>query len=243
MIGWLALAAAIGLGLVHVFSNALRTLDGVPRHWLLSAAGGMAVAFVVLQLLPSLTKHQETLQEAAQGLLGALDRHVYLIVLASLLVFYGLERLARSSRESNRRSGGPDATRPAVFWLHISTFAAMNVLVGYLLVARHDTLAALALFFAAMLVKFVVNDHSLHQLHKSVYDRIGRWLLATAVLLGWAIAYWDLMPVIGPAILQGILAGAVLLNVFKEELPAETQSRLWPFAVGAVAYAAVLLLL
>lgn len=58
LIGWLALAAAVGLGLVHVFSNVLRTLDGVPRNRLLSAAGGMAVTFVVLQLLPSLTQHQ-----------------------------------------------------------------------------------------------------------------------------------------------------------------------------------------
>ena len=164
-------------------------------------------------------------------------------MLVSLLVFYALERLARSSRDSNRRSGGPDATKPAVFWLHISTFAAMNVLIGYLLVARHETWSALAVFFAAMLVKFVVNDHSLHQLHKSGYDRFGRWLLAGAVLLGWAIAYWDLMPMIGPAILQGLLAGAVLLNVFKEELPAESKSRLWPFALGAVGYSAVLLLL
>lgn len=240
MVTWLALMAAVALGLVHVFSNPLRTLDGVPRSRLLSAAGGVAVAFVILQLLPGLSNRQQTLQEAAQGLIGAFERHVYLIVLASMIVFYALEKLARSSQEKNRNSGGPDATKAGVFWLHISTFAVMNVLIGYLLIKRHETWSALAGFFVAMLVKFIVNDHSLHQLHKKGYDRIGRWLLAGAVVLGWGIGHLDLMPKIGPAILQGILAGAVLLNVFKEELPKESKSRLWPFALGAALYAVVL---
>lgn len=240
MVTWLALAAALALALVHVLSNVLRTLDGVPRKALLSAASGTAVAFVLLQLLPGLNKQQQTLQEAAQGLFDAFERHIYLVVLASIIVFYALEKLARSSQEKNRSSGGPDATESSVFWLHILTFAAMNVLVGYLLIKRHETWSALAVFSGAMLVKFIINDHSLHQLHKEGYDRTGRWLLAAAVLAGWVLGYLDLLPKIGPAILQGILAGAVLLNVFKEELPAESRSRLWPFALGAAAYSLVL---
>ena len=237
---WLALAAAVALALVHVFSNMLRTLDGIPRNRFLSAASGIAVACVVLQLLPALSKRQEVLEKAAQGLMGAFERHVYLVVLASIILFYGLEKLARSSRDRNRRSGGADATEAGVFWIHISTFAAMNVLIGYLLITRHDTWSALAVFSGAMLVKFLINDHSLHQLHKEGYDRFGRWLLAGAVILGWAVGYLDLMPQIGPAILQGIVAGAVLLNVFKEELPAESKSRLWPFGLGAAAYGVLL---
>ena len=39
------------------------------------------------------------------------------------------------------------------------------------------------------------------------------------------------------------LGGAVILNVMKEELPEERQSRFWAFAAGAAAYAAVLFLL
>ncbi len=33
----------------------------------------------------------------------------------------------------------------------------------------------------------------------------------------------------------------MILNVLKEELPAERESRFWPFAFGATAYAALLL--
>lgn len=49
------------------------------------------------------------------------------------------------------------------------------------------------------------------------------------------------MPAMGPAVLQSFLAGGVLLNVFKEELPSEQQARAFPFAVGAVAFALLLI--
>lgn len=48
----LSLLAAGGLAAVHLFSQRRRILDGVPRNRLLSAAGGLAVAFVALRLPP-----------------------------------------------------------------------------------------------------------------------------------------------------------------------------------------------
>ena len=45
------------------------------------------------------------------------------------------------------------------------------------------------------------------------------------------------------AVLFGFLAGGVIMNVLKEELPEERESRFWAFALGAAAYAAILLTL
>jgi hypothetical protein len=55
MIEIYALIAAMALASVHIFFNKLCVLDGVPRHRFLSAASGMAVAFVVLPLLPGIS--------------------------------------------------------------------------------------------------------------------------------------------------------------------------------------------
>lgn len=44
------------------------------------------------------------------------------------------------------------------------------------------------------------------------------------------------------AALLALLAGGVILNVLKEELPEERKSRFWPFALGAATYAVLLLL-
>ena len=94
-----------------------------------------------------------------------------------------------------------------------------------------------------MTLKFVVNDHGLHELHRQRYDTLGRWLLAAVVLPGWSIRYLFRFPELVPVVLQAILAGGVLLNVLKEELPAARQSRYWAFGAGALGYAALLLLL
>lgn len=43
------------------------------------------------------------------------------------------------------------------------------------------------------------------------------------------------------AVIFAFLAGSIIFNVLKEELPEERQSRFWAFAVGVAIYAALLL--
>lgn len=232
--------ATMLLAALHLFSNVLRLLKGVPRAWFLSIGGGIAVAFVFLRLLPSVGQAQQTLNRAASGTwLSDLPQHAYAAALLSLTAFYGVERLARSPQQARH-----DRPGPAVFWVHILTFAAMNVLIGYLIYGhREKGLVPLGLFTVAMLLKFVINDHSLHDIHRTGYDRIGRWILAGSVVAGWAMGYLWTVPQVAPALLQAVLAGAVLLNVLKEELPAERQSRYSGFLAGCLSYGSLLLVL
>jgi hypothetical protein len=44
-------------------------------------------------------------------------------------------------------------------------------------------------------------------------------------------------------VLTAFLAGAVIMNVLKEELPEERESRFWVFALGAAFYTVILLAL
>ena len=105
MLPFTLLAAAI-LALVHVATPSLRFLEGTPRSAWLSLAGGVSVAYVFVHFLPELAAGQETLGRAVEGIALA-ERHVYLIALAGLLAFYGLDRLAKTSR--SRRQGAPEA--------------------------------------------------------------------------------------------------------------------------------------
>lgn len=237
-----ALFAALGLALVHLYAGKLRFLEGTPRSIWLSVAGGVSVAYVFVHLLPEVSEVQETLAEALGGTLGFLENHGYLVALAGLVVFYGLERAAKASRKA--RGEEEQAASSAVFWLHIGSFGLYNLLIGYLLVRRPGQgLWELVLFFTAMALHFVVNDFGLREHHEAAYTRSGRWVLAAAVLLGWLLALFGEASEAVLALLLSFLAGGVILNVLKEELPAERESRFWPFAFGAAAYAALLLLL
>ena len=100
---------------------------------------------------------------------------------------------------------------------------------------------SLFLFAFALGLHFVVNDFALREDHKGVYERIGRWVLAAAVLVGWGIGLPTEVSAAALAVLFAFLARGVILNVLKEELPEEHESRFWAFALGAAAYAAVLL--
>ncbi len=43
--------------------------------------------------------------------------------------------------------------------------------------------------------------------------------------------------------LLALLGGGIILNVLKEELPEQRESRFWAFALGGLGYAALLLTL
>ena len=77
--------------------------------------------------------------------------------------------------------------------------------------------------------------------HGEAYDRIGRWLLAAAPVLGWAAGLAVEVSPLALAALFAFLAGGVILNVLKEELPGERESRFSAFLLGTTAYAVLLL--
>lgn len=235
--------AAFGLATVHLFSGGLSFLDGVPRSRWLSVAGGVSVAYVFVHLLPELAEKGEIIAETVNEhvlFLAFFEDHVYLVALLGLVIFYGLERAAKESRRRRPGSAKDASASVGVFWIHVASFAVYNAVIGYLLVHREGSLA---FFFVAMGLHFVVNDRSLREHHRDLYHKMGRWLLAGAVVVGWIAGAFTEISEAALAVLISFLAGGVILNVLKEELPDERRSRFSAFALGATAYSTLLLAL
>jgi hypothetical protein len=64
------------------------------------------VAYVFVHLLPELSEGQEANEEELNTF-PFLERHVYLVALLGMTLFYGLERSARQSRRRRRASPTP----------------------------------------------------------------------------------------------------------------------------------------
>lgn len=224
--------AALGMAAVHLFADRLRFLDGLPRSRWLSIAGGISVAYIVVHLLPELAEYQEA--TASSDAFGAIERHVYVFALAGVITFYGVELWGRRSRD---RSRGREATA-VVSAFSIGTYAAYNSIIGYLLVHREE---GVALFAVALGLHFIVNDRALRDDHPTTYQRYGRWVLSAAVVGGVVLGYLTEVPQIVVALALAFIGGGTILNVLKEELPEERESRFGAFALGAAAYTAVLL--
>lgn len=233
---------AVGLAIVHLLARNLRFLRVVPRSRWLSFGGGVSVAYVFIHILPELSERQEFIQEWLNPHFLSSENPVYLIALLGVAVFYGLERWVKQSRQQNQIEGDKDVAERHVFWVHMATFAVYNALIGYLLLYRETPGVANLLTFAiAMGLHFIVNDYGLRQDHDKIYDHTGRWILAASIITGWVIGLGTRIHQAVIAVLFAFLAGGVILNVLKEELPEERKSRFWAFALGAGGYTLLLL--
>ena len=230
-------AAAVALVAVHVLAGRLDFLDRMPRSRWLSAAGGVSVAYVFVHLLPELGRRRE---ELARGGVGE-GLIVYACALAGLVLYYALEHAVRKRRESSGKSAESDddsVRADGIFWLHIASFALYNAVIGHMLTSNPESLFW---FSIGLALHFVVTDHGLSHHHHAAYDRIGRWVVSAGILAGWGVGVAFELPHTVTTIAIAILAGAIVLNVMKEELPKERESRMVPFVGGAAAYAALLL--
>ncbi|HYO61048.1 MAG TPA: hypothetical protein VEU29_04030 [Actinomycetota bacterium] len=228
---------AIVLAALHVVGSHLRFVTYVPRSSWLSFAGGVSVAYVFVHLLPEMADGARTVSETT----AFAEHSVWLAGLAGLVVFYWVENASRRSR-GEMRGERPSSAR--VFWASVASYGVYNAVVGYLLHERNEEgVSALAVFVVAIGVHFLVNDFALSEHHKERYRRVGRWILVVAILAGAGAGAAGEVAEVRLAYVVAFIAGGVVLNVFKEELPSESESRFPAFAGGVVAYAAILLAL
>lgn len=143
--------------------------------------------------------------------------------------------------EPSGRAGGGGYGR--VFWVHLGSFAVYNAIITYTLSSTYRTGVAYAVLFTmAMGLHFVLSDRGLEEHYGPQFDRkLPRLLLAGALLLGWALAaLFAPTRSLTVSVLTAFLAGSVLLNVFKEEIPTARRSSFPWFITGLLGYAALL---
>ena len=230
----------LGFIVIHLYGARLRFLSGIPRSVWLSGAGGASVAYVFIHLFPELHERQNMMEENLPPELLFLEHHVFLVALTGLSVFYGLERIAVSSRNKEAQDDTPPTH---VFWLHIASFSVYNALIGYVLFHREEEgITELVLYFIAIGLHFIINDFGLRETHQQIYRQKGRWVLAAAIAAGWLLGWFKEVSEMAISVVLAFVGGGVILNVLKEELPEQRESRYWAFLVGAAAYTVIVLL-
>jgi hypothetical protein len=212
----------------------------------LSLGAGISTAYVFVHLLPELGEAGAVfVRETTRLSLPFPEMRIYMSALLGFLAFYGMEHMVAWSREqrSQEAQGAEQGHGGWIFFLHIGGFALYGALVSYLMVRGiTEEPAPITLYAVAMGLHFVSLAHSLLREHGAAYTRVGRFVLAGAVLVGWASAV--VMEIPKPTLITGLglVYGGVVMNSMVMELPSEKDGRFWPFALGAVLYTAVLLM-
>ncbi len=219
-------AALVVLAVVPLVAGGVR---GIGARWhgrTLSAAGGIAVAYVFVDLLPKLADGQSKVE--GSGLLPFIERHVYLFALVGLVVAFANQRFALAH----------DAERAA---LAIVTPAAGGFLVGYSVVGDDPAIRPIALFTIALGLHYLIVDHGVANRYPDAYRRVGRFVVAGAVLLGGGTAAVAALDPAALALVLALIAGGVILETFRHELPNAGTVNFAVFAAATAAYAALLL--
>lgn len=237
------LLTVLALAAVHVYAGTTASLG---REWgprTLSAASGISVAYVFLDLLPSLAEKQALIDQA--GWFPGLDRHIYVLGLAGLTVSLWVETASRASRRRRRAAGEPDQTGTATFRLSIVSFMVLNAAIGYAVASPGDeAVEPLWLFAIAMGLHFLANDEALVEHHGQRYRRIGRWLLVAGLVAGWLTGVAPGIEIRAEvlALVLAYIAGGTIMNILRHELPnTDRTTDVAAFAIGAAVYGVLFL--
>jgi hypothetical protein len=224
----LPLIGVLALATLHVLAANLHRNAQVPPTWL-TAASGMSVAYVFLHLLPELGQEQaEWLHALPDRPLPWLESQVYIATFLGVILALGLDRAVQVEK---RR-----------FRLRIGAFAIYNVLLGCFAL-RVKELTALALAVIAFGAHLLLHDRALYLEFGQRFERWGRWILAASLLVGWCLGWVWPPPVILTAGVLGLVAGGIITNVIKEELPRRDEEGFSPWLAGALSYSGLLLAL
>lgn len=237
------LAAIALFALIFLRGRAVHPLGALGRRTVVSVAGGAAVAYVFMDLLPDVHAAAGAFREATAHLgPSVLGVGVNLAAMAGFLFFYGVEELViRSEDDEDRRRRRSAGKSHPLFRIHVTAFAAYGWVVSYLLVrSPAQTAAALAGYAAAMAMHFIGVSHALREEHGDLYDRVGAPLLALGCAAGWACGVVVGLPSTVIGLLLGGVAGGVIANTVISELPREKEGKFLPFLTGAAAYAGLL---
>jgi hypothetical protein len=226
---------AVILAALHAFGPTIRGRLQPHAEAVASFGGGVAMAYIFLQLFPEIDLAHQWFGE-----------HVHVVTLVSFLVFYALEilitvRLAHTwrARHVPRQADEAPATATATtFWFHIGLIWIYTWMVTFTLPGD----AADNLFFAlvgslTIGIHLIYKDYAFRRHYDAQFQHSARLVLALAPVLGWLAR-----EIYAPAddtmdLFVAILAGVLMQSVFRDELPDASEVRYRWLVVGALCFA------
>ena len=162
----------------------------------LSFSGGLAAAYVFLDLLPLIQRADPQLHLLFANsplLIIFLEKAIFGIAFLWFITFFVLEYIAMNSRENkskNHKKNITDASASKnVFYVHLGLTALVSLIICYSIRFEiKNTGIGVLLYTIALSLHFFISDHSMEEHYKNLYVKYGRYTLAVMPLLGWSLS-------------------------------------------------------
>lgn len=212
---------------IHYLSNVILPTGKMQRMKWFSFSGGLAVSYIFVYLLPTLHKEQMNIEDPYLHL--AMDSEIYFVGLTGVVAFLGIQILISQNHVSQTSS----------FWSAIIFYAAYNALVSFTVLSVEVSGIQAIFYCFAIGLHFIAVAHDMWREFPDEYNQYGRGVLAIGIVVGWVLAIvTDLTPLF-KSIIFAFVAGAMIFNVFKHEMPNEKETHFPTFAAAVVIYSTI----
>jgi hypothetical protein len=237
----LAAACVVFLMLSHYLSPYLKGIAGLTPLRVRSFAGGVAVAYVFLHMLPELSESRDTVHQFLHHAVLAIpmkEMVVFMVALMGFELFYFMERYADYASVSG------DVQHRRSFSVHLLLYTTYNFLLTYTMLLRvHSGVFYAVVFSVAMGLHFVLTDNHFKRYFPQLFAAKAHGVLLFGLLLGYVLSIlMHPMSHTVAALLLAFLSGSILYNAFAQEIPMGRKSRCGFFFAGTFVMAALLLM-
>jgi hypothetical protein len=226
----IALFSILVFSCVHLWAEKGRGFGLLSRSRLLSLGGGVAIAYVFVDLLPKLGKSNLLIERVLSGFFPYFERHAFVAALLGFLLFFFVDRSPSKWFKDEK------------YTITMIAYALFNFLVGYAVVNKDNPeVQPLVLFTIAMALHYFTNDYTLCESHGSDYRRQGRWILIASLFFGWLAGVSIHLSETAIALISAFIGGGVIMNVMRHELPEKKANSVGVFLISAFVYTSILL--
>ncbi len=237
-----AVVAVAVLAAVHLAGHRLTVLDGRFGRRFAQLAEGCLLAYVVVDLLPTVAEAEADLTtDHPLGAVG-LAEPAWLACLLGMLLLVMAEAPGRGRGHGGGRDDAP-AGVDAAFVLMLVAHSAANLQVGLLLIHHHrDGALAMVAVTSVLAIHLALSERENALSHGTLHRRWGRPTLLVALVAGGVLgAFWQPEGAV-LTLSRAVLAGLLILNVFQHHVRQPDVARSPAFLVGALGYGAALTL-
>ncbi|ADU29162.1 DUF3270 family protein [Evansella cellulosilytica] len=199
----------------------------------LSLSGGIAVSYVFVYVLPAMHEHQATYAEADHF---AMESELYSVGLLGVLAIFGIKKLAHYNQSRARNN-------QLFFAIELGFFCIYNMLISYVVITTQVAGWQAVFYSTAIGLHFLAVAHDLWRENAEMYEQLGRYFLVIAIATGWIAGNFFVLPSPVISMIFAFVSGAMIINVLKDEVPANADTHFSSFMLGSVLYTVIVLTL
>lgn len=209
-----------------------------------SFAAGVGSVYVFIHMLPQLSHGQHLLEEAFPTILFTGSQYtIYLIALAGFLFFYMFDTFLAHTKRLPTDEYTTNSEQ-AFYWTNVIFISLYNMLIGYFVGSYNfDNVSYRIIYLVAYFIHFLAIRHGIYHIYPQKYEQQGKYPMIVGLFIGYFIGFFFPISGLLLAIVEALLTGAMILTVFKHELPNEQDSKMKSFTIGILSSILLFMLL